>query len=110
MKRIFTLIISILLFSSSVSAQCDLATSGLTVMNLSNTVNISSICIGQKAIFKFSVLNFGTDPNCVIPINSARAILSFPSAYNYAGLSTFTSGYFTWNLKHETRNLSHRFI
>ena len=105
MKRVFTLIFSILILISSADAQCDLATSGLTVMNLSNTVNISSICIGQKAIFKFSVLNFGTDPNCVIPVNSARAIFSFPSAYNYSGAASFTSGYFTWTYNGTNRTL-----
>ncbi len=105
MKQISILILFYFSTILQTSAQCDIGTTGLTVMNSANTDNIGSICIGQKAILKFSIANFGTDPSCVIPINTAKATLSLPPSFSYAGLQSFSSGYFTWTYNSTNRTL-----
>lgn len=105
MKAFLFLTIFTGLFLINGRAQCDLATSGMTVVNGNNTLIVSSICIGQKANFKFSVLNFGASSSCSIPVNTAQAVFSFPSAYNYAGPASFSSGYFTWTYNGSNRTI-----
>jgi hypothetical protein len=88
---------------NSASGQCDIATTGVAIVSAANnTTPVSSICIGQQAKFKFSIANFGSDPNCTIPTGSVVAVFDFPSLgsgvkpYIYNGLANFTSTYFTW--------------
>lgn len=89
-------------FLVKADAQCDIATSGIAVLNASATAPVSQICVGKSANLRFTVANLGTDPSCVIPVGSVRVTLSFPSAsasvkpYIYNGPASFSSGKFTW--------------
>jgi hypothetical protein len=91
-----------LFFSFSKAQDCDIATTGVAIVNASNTAPIASICVGQQAKFKFSIANFGTELSCTIPANSVIAVFDFPTLgggikpYIYNGPASFVSGYFTW--------------
>jgi hypothetical protein len=98
------IIISLLVFNISYSnaQDCDIATTGVAIVNAANTAPALSGCIGQVYNFKFSIANFGSDPNCSIPANSVIANFDFPTLagnikpYIYNGPASFVSGYFTW--------------
>ncbi len=85
----------------SPATDCDIATSPITVRNAANTANITSICVGQQANFRFSVSNAGTS-GCTIPVGSVVAVLDFPTLagpvkpYIYNGPASFNTTYFTW--------------
>ena len=97
----FTLIL-VFLFAFAKAQDCDIATTGVTTVNATNTAPLSSGDIGQVFNFKFSIANFGSDVGCTIPVNSVNAVFDFPTLaggikpYVYNGPSTFSSGYFTW--------------
>jgi hypothetical protein len=103
MKIIANIILLLALCGLRLSAQdCDIATTGLAVFNAANTAPISTIQVGQKANFKFSVANFGSDLGCAIPANTATATLNFTTVSGsispiiYDGPASFVSGFFTW--------------
>jgi hypothetical protein len=99
---IFTLFFA--LFINNAKAQdCDIATTGVGIVNATNTVPVGSITVGQTANFKFVLYNAGTDLGCTIPANTVSAFFDFPTMsggikpYKYDGPLSFVSGYFTWN-------------
>ncbi len=98
---ICTLILA-LFFTISRAQDCDIATSGVTVVNATNTATIGSIYVGEQANFKFSITNAGTSSGCVITPNTVTAVIDFPTIagptkpYIYNGPPSFISGYFTW--------------
>lgn len=102
MKSAFLIFLSLLFLKSSEAQNCDIATTGVSIVNAGNTAPVSAISTGQTANFKFSIFNAGTDPNCTIPANTVTAIFDFPTLpggikpYIYNGLPGFVSGYFTW--------------
>ncbi len=113
MKIIISLFCVFIFGAANVKAQdCDIAQTGLAIFNAANTANISTITVGQNANLKFSIANFGTDPNCTIPANSATATLDFlplsgsVPPYIYDGPATFVSGYFTWVYNSTTKVLT----
>src|SRR4051812_21311265 len=83
-------------------AQCDIGTTGVAVVNATNTAPVSSGCVGQSFNFKFTIANFGSSPGCVMPANTVRATFDFPTIsggikpFIYNGPSSFVSGFFTW--------------
>ena len=100
--RTYLFTILLLIFCNTSYAQCDIAQSGIGAFNSTNTASISSLCVGQTGLLKFTVYNLGTDQNCVIPVNTARVVLSFPGPtlttkpFIYNGPASYSSGKFTW--------------
>jgi hypothetical protein len=98
-KIMFILVFGV---STARAQNCDVAQTGVAIYNATNTSPIATIPVGQKANFKFSIANFGTDLGCAIPANSVTAIFDFPTLagnikpYIYDGPPSFVSGYFTW--------------
>jgi len=98
---LFTFFIAVF-FTKSKAQDCDIATTGLSIVNASNTAPLSTGLVGQVFNFKFSIANFGTELSCTIPANSVVAIFDFPTLsggikpYIYNGPNSFPSGYFTW--------------
>lgn len=88
--------------SAARAQNCDIATTGVALVNAANTAPVLSGCVGQAYNFKFSIANFGSDPNCTIPANTVTAVFDFPTIagnikpYIYNGPASFVSGYFTW--------------
>ncbi len=110
--KITTIMVCLLtLCADRLSAQnCDIAQTGLAIFNAANTAPIATVPAGQNANFKFSIANFGTDPGCTIPANSATAILDFTPTngcpYMYDGPASFVSGFFTWTYNSNTKILT----
>src|SRR5574338_1592104 len=99
---IITVLLAFTFNQSQAQYPCDIASTGVGIVNANNTAPVSSICVGQHANFKFSVANLGTNPACVIPANSVQVTFDFPTLaggikpYVYTGPENFTSGYFSW--------------
>jgi hypothetical protein len=97
----FTLILAFV-FTFTKAQDCDIATTGVTTVNATNTISLSSGDIGQVFNFKFSIANLGSELSCTIPANTVNAVFDFPTLsggikpYVYNGPPTFSSGYFTW--------------
>jgi hypothetical protein len=102
MKVTFLIFLPGFFLNSSIAQNCDIAQTGVAIVNAANTKPVASIATGQNANFKFSIANFGTEPDCSIPANSVTAIFDFPTLagdikpYKYDGPLSFVSGYFTW--------------
>ncbi|MEP7166034.1 MAG: hypothetical protein ABI741_15130 [Ferruginibacter sp.] len=103
MRVAIKILLLVCLYTNSQAQDCDIATTGVAIVNASNTANVLSGCIGQVYNFKFSIANFGSSPSCTIPANSVTAVFDFPTLagnikpYIYNGPASFVSGYFTWN-------------
>jgi hypothetical protein len=99
MKTTFLTCLLACLLGGTFAQNCDIAHTGIALFNEINTAPIASVATGQRANFKFSIANFGSDVNCSIPAYSVSAVFELPAggkAYRYDGPETFTSGFFTW--------------
>jgi len=109
--RIYFYLILLMIVGNKVSAQCDIAQTGIGAFNTANTASISSLCVGQTGILKFTIYNLGSGQTCIIPANTVRAVLSFPSPtratkpFIYNGPATFSSGKFTWTFNSTNNTL-----
>jgi hypothetical protein len=90
-------------------AQCDIANSGIAIVNANNTAQLTSakICVGMTANFKFGVYNMGTEPTCSYPVNGVRVVVSFPnSGFTYNGSSSFSTSKFNWTYNSTNKTLT----
>ena len=90
-------------------AQCDIANSGIAIVNANNTAQLTSakICVGMTANFKFGVYNLATDPTCSYPVNGVRVVVSFPnSGFTYNGSSSFSTSKFNWTYNSTAKTLT----
>jgi hypothetical protein len=102
MKVTFLIFLLGFFLSSAIAQNCDVAQTGVAIVNADNTAPVASINVGQNANFKFTIYNAGTDLGCTIPALSVTAIFDFPTLagnikpYLYDGPLSFVSGHFTW--------------
>ncbi|MEO6488727.1 MAG: hypothetical protein ABIO04_02210 [Ferruginibacter sp.] len=102
-RKIPVLFLILTSFFTNANAQdCDIATTGVAVVNATNTGPALSGCVTGHYNFKFSIANFGSEPTCTIPANSVTATFDFPTItggikpFIYNGPASFNSGYFSW--------------
>jgi hypothetical protein len=102
MRVVVLTLCAFFLIGDAKSQNCDIAQTGMAIVNAANSSPVSTVTTGQEINFKFSVANFGTSSDCSIPAFAVTVTLDFPTLptgtrpYIYTGASTFNSGYFTW--------------
>jgi hypothetical protein len=98
-------------FILNAQAQCDIANTGIAIVNQDNTAQLtsSSICVGKNANFKFGVYNLGTDPSCSYASGKVKVLISFPNTgtnpFTYNGNSSFSSSKFNWTYNSTNKTL-----
>jgi hypothetical protein len=99
MKKIILILALSLSIFKLYATDCDIANTGMAVTK-------ASISVNDTANFYFSVLNFGSAPGCVIPVNSVEVAIDMPAAnIEFVSVVAPTGSYFTWTYNSMTLQL-----
>ena len=102
MKRYMTVLVFSFISVIGRGQMTDIALRGFTAVDAVSSSPVTTISVGEEAQFKYTIQNGTASSGAVIPANSVRAVISFPTLdgnirpYVYYGPSSFVSGYFTW--------------
>ena len=100
--KLTVLTLMLALYFTHAKAQCDIGTTGIAVVNATNTAPVLSGCVGQVYNFKFTIANYGSAPDCELTVNTVKVYFDFPTIsggikpYIYNGPLSFNTGYFSW--------------